>query len=59
MEDDDLKKSILLKLKSLNSFIRDMENFSNQYGVEIKTEPLYVAACAQRKLLRELLDLKQ
>lgn len=56
--DDELKKAILLRLKSLNSFIRDMENFSNQYGVEVKSEPLYIAACAQRKLLRELIDLK-
>lgn len=56
--DDELKKTILLRLKSLNSFIRDMENFSNQYSIEIKAEPLYIAACAQRKLLRELIDLK-
>jgi hypothetical protein len=58
MDDEELKKSILLRLKSLNTFIREMENFANLYGINIQDESLYVAACAQRKLLRELLDLK-
>lgn len=58
MEDEDLKKSILLRLKSLNTFIREMENFANLYGINIEGESLYVAACAQRRLLRELLDIK-
>ncbi len=59
IEDEDLKKAILLRLKSLNSFIRDMEDFSNQYGIDISGDKLYLAACAQRKLLRELLDIKK
>lgn len=58
MEDEELKKSILLRLKYLNTFIREMEDFSNQHGIDIKAEKLYVAACSQRKILRELLDLK-
>ena len=58
MEDEELKKSILFRLKSLNTFIREMENFAGLYGINIQEESLYVAACAQRKLLRELLDLK-
>lgn len=58
IEDEDLKRDVLLRLKSLNSFIREMENFANTYSIDIQKESLYIAACAQRKLLRELLDLK-
>jgi hypothetical protein len=58
MEDSELKSSILLRLKSLNTFIREMENFANNYGIDLENESMYIAACAQRKLLRELLDLK-
>lgn len=58
MEDSELKSSILLRLKSLNTFIREMENFANTYGIDLQNENMYIAACAQRKLLRELLDLK-
>ena len=59
IEDEELKKSILLRLKSLNSFIRDMEDFSNLYGIDISNDKLYLSACAQRKLLREILDIKK
>ena len=58
IEEEDLKKSILLRLKSLNTFIREMENFASLYGINIQDESLYVAACAQRKLLREILGVK-
>lgn len=56
--EEELKKSILLRLKSLNVFIREMENFAASCEIDIQKDNLYIAACAQRKLLRELLDLK-
>jgi hypothetical protein len=59
MEEGELKKTILLRLKSLNTFIREMENFASLYGINIEGESLYVAACSQRKLLRDLLDLNK
>lgn len=58
MEDEELKKAILLRLKSLNTFIREMENFANSNNMDITNENLYIAACAQRKLLRELLNIQ-
>ena len=57
MNDSDIKRNMLLRLKSLNSFIRELETFAEQHGINIEGEKLYIIACAQRNLLRDILDI--
>jgi hypothetical protein len=55
----DLKSEMLLRLRSLNTFIRDMENFAETNNINIKDEKLYIAVCAQRQMLRDILKLNK
>lgn len=59
MDDSSIKKDALAKLKSLNTFIREMETFASLHGINIEGEKLYLVACAQRNLLRELLNINK
>lgn len=52
--DEELKKLLLKRIKSLSEFIREMEDFSKSCNIKIEEEKIYIAACAQRKILREL-----
>ncbi len=56
-EEEDYRRVILKKIKTLNEFIRQMEDFAKNHGIEIKNERIYLIACAQRKLLRELIGI--
>lgn len=52
--EEELKKLLLRRIKSLNEFIREMEDFSKTCNIKVDDEKIYIAACAQRKILREL-----
>ena len=53
--EEELKKLLLKRVKTLNEFIREMEDFGKACNVDVEDEKLYIAACAQRKILRELI----
>lgn len=55
IEEEDFKKNILKKIRTLNEFIRQIEDFSKQYDLDIKNEKIYIVACAQRKFFRDLI----
>jgi hypothetical protein len=57
-DEESLRKKMLLRLKNLNTFIRNIEDYSVQYQLEVSQDKVYIAACSQRSLLRELLDIK-
>lgn len=52
--EEELKKLLLRRIKSLNEFIRELEDFSKTCNIKVDDEKIYIAACAQRKILREL-----
>ena len=53
--EEELKKLLLKRIKTLSEFIREMEDFSKSCNINIEEEKIYIAACAQRKILRELI----
>jgi hypothetical protein len=56
--DPKTKKLILERLKWLNQFIRSLEDFGDQYRINVADDKIYITANAQRNMLRELLENK-
>lgn len=56
--DENSKKIILQKLRILNEFIRQLEEFSKLSEIDCKEDRIYISALAQRKILREILNMK-
>ena len=54
----ELKTQMLARLRFLTDFIRDLEDFAKDCDINVKEEKLYIAACAQRKMLRGLIQIK-
>lgn len=54
-KEEEFKKTVLKKIRSLNEFIRQLEDFSKQHGLKIEDEKIYIIACAQRKFFRDLI----
>ena len=54
--DPELKKVMLERLKWLNEFIRSLEDFSKECDIDVESDKIYIAAKAQRKMLRNLID---
>lgn len=50
-----IKSEILIRLQSLSDFIRNLEDFAKVNEIEFRDEKIYIAACAQRRALRELI----
>lgn len=56
--DEDLEKQVLKKFKALNEFIRELQDFAKKTEIDVENERIYLAACAQRNVLRDLLNRK-
>jgi hypothetical protein len=56
--DPELRKSLHTRLKWLNEFIRSLEDFGSSCKIDVKSDKVYVAAVAQKKILRDLIDNK-
>ena len=50
------QKKILTKLNTLNEFIRSLEEFSKKSGIDVKRERIYIAATAQKSILRDVIN---
>lgn len=55
IQEEESKKAILRKIRSLNEFIRQMEDLAKYHELDLTNERIYLLACAQRKFLRDLL----
>lgn len=54
--EDEFKRMVLKKIRTLNEFIRQLEEFGKQYNLKIEEENIYIIACAQRKFFRDLIS---
>jgi hypothetical protein len=55
ISEDEFKKTILRKIRTLNEFIRQIEDFCKAHGLNPEDEKIYSIACAQRKFFRDLI----
>ena len=58
MMDDESKSKVLNRIIFLTKFARELENFAKNYKIDVKNEKIYIAACAQRQILQDLIDNK-
>jgi len=54
----ELKKIMLDRMKWLNEFIRGLEDFAVKCHIDIANDKIYIAAIAQRQVLRDIIDNK-
>jgi len=55
---DDIRKVLAEKLRFLNEFIRGIEDFGKQYSVDYTNDYIYLAALSQKKIIKEILNIK-
>jgi len=56
MDDYELKKILFTKLNVINAFIRSIENFSKELGIDVSSDRVYIASTAQRQMLRDIIE---
>lgn len=54
--EDEGKKLIIKKFRTLNEFIRGLEDFANANNISIENDKVYLVACGQRDMLKELIE---
>lgn len=54
MNEDTFKEKLIARMGRLNEFIRKLEDFAKENGINIREDKAYIVAKAQRKALRDL-----